>query len=85
MLGELFFDHRPPRAFAQRTVVYRTSPKLAHKAKPARGVLTPLQRLGYTADLAENGLVAVEAVKAKSYDLVLMDIRLSKWLTSTAM
>lgn len=35
-----------------------------------------LQRMGYSADLAENGLIVLEAVKAKPYDLILMDIQM---------
>ena len=33
-----------------------------------------LRRLGYTPDLAGNGLEAVEAVRARAYDVVLMDM-----------
>ncbi|MBT9584451.1 response regulator [bacterium] len=35
-----------------------------------------LERLGYTADLANNGLEAVEACKLKAYDVVLMDLQM---------
>jgi PAS domain S-box-containing protein len=35
-----------------------------------------LSRLGYTADLAVNGLRAVEAAEGKAYDLILMDIQM---------
>ena len=35
-----------------------------------------LERLGYKADLAKNGKVAVDAVAKKQYDLVLMDIQM---------
>jgi PAS domain S-box-containing protein len=35
-----------------------------------------LSRLGYNADLAVNGVEAVEAVQNKTYDLVLMDIQM---------
>jgi CheY-like chemotaxis protein len=38
--------------------------------------LLMLSRLGYKADLAVNGLQAVEAVVKKSYDVVLMDIQM---------
>ena len=35
-----------------------------------------LERLGYAADLAENGLVVLAALEAKQYDLILMDIQM---------
>jgi PAS domain S-box-containing protein len=35
-----------------------------------------LSRLGYTADVAVNGLRAVEAAEKKAYDLILMDIQM---------
>ena len=35
-----------------------------------------LSRLGYTADLAVNGLRAVEAVQQREYDVVLMDVQM---------
>jgi signal transduction histidine kinase/CheY-like chemotaxis protein len=35
-----------------------------------------LQRMGYSPDLAENGLEAVDAIRQKAYDLVLMDIQM---------
>jgi CheY-like chemotaxis protein len=35
-----------------------------------------LARLGYEADAVENGLEALEVLRAKSYDLVLMDIEM---------
>jgi PAS domain S-box-containing protein len=38
--------------------------------------LLMLSRLGYTADLAKNGLQAVAAVNKASYDLILMDIQM---------
>jgi two-component system, sensor histidine kinase and response regulator len=38
--------------------------------------LAILSRLGYKADLAANGLRAVEAVAQKKYDLILMDIQM---------
>jgi CheY-like chemotaxis protein/HPt (histidine-containing phosphotransfer) domain-containing protein len=37
-----------------------------------------LSRLGYTADVAKNGLEAIAALEAKPYDLVLMDIQMPK-------
>lgn len=38
--------------------------------------LANLEILGYRADVAENGALAVEAVKQNHYDLILMDIRM---------
>jgi two-component system sensor histidine kinase/response regulator len=35
-----------------------------------------LKKLGYDPDTAENGLTAVEAVNAKSYDIILMDMQM---------
>jgi two-component system sensor histidine kinase/response regulator len=35
-----------------------------------------LSRLGYTADLASDGLRAVHAVETAEYDLILMDIQM---------
>ncbi|KAJ3126015.1 hypothetical protein HK098_007953 [Nowakowskiella sp. JEL0407] len=38
--------------------------------------LKVLEKLGFKADVATNGLEAVKAVKNKSYDLILMDIKM---------
>ena len=35
-----------------------------------------LERMGYTADVAANGLEAIDAVERVSYDLVLMDVQM---------
>jgi CheY-like chemotaxis protein len=35
-----------------------------------------MEKKGYVADLAENGLEAIEALRVKSYDLVLMDCQM---------
>jgi CheY-like chemotaxis protein len=39
-------------------------------------MLHVLSKLGYTADIAETGLAAVEAVRRESYGLILMDLHL---------
>jgi CheY-like chemotaxis protein len=35
-----------------------------------------LQQMGYRADLASNGIEAVESVERQSYDVVLMDVQM---------
>ena len=35
-----------------------------------------LQQMGYRADLASNGLEAVESVRRQTYDVVLMDVQM---------
>ena len=35
-----------------------------------------LKRFGYTTDIAVNGLIAVDSVKKKSYDIIFMDIQM---------
>jgi CheY-like chemotaxis protein len=35
-----------------------------------------LSNMGYTADMAENGLEAIAALEAKEFDLVLMDVQM---------
>lgn len=39
-------------------------------------VVMVLKKLGYTPDTAENGLKALEALKNKPYDLILMDVQM---------
>ncbi len=41
-------------------------------------LLSLLGRMGYTADVANNGLEAVEALENHSYDLVFMDVQMPK-------
>jgi len=38
--------------------------------------LRPLQRMGYRADLASNGIEAVESVARQAYDVILMDVQM---------
>ncbi|MFA5265515.1 MAG: response regulator, partial [Opitutaceae bacterium] len=38
--------------------------------------LNMLKRLGYTVDIASNGLEAVDAVIKKHYDIILMDMQM---------
>lgn len=40
--------------------------------------LSMLKRLGYMADVAENGLEVLEALQKKPYDVVLMDVQMPK-------
>ncbi|MEL7356344.1 MAG: response regulator [Cyanobacteria bacterium J06560_6] len=40
--------------------------------------LTMLSSLGYEADIANNGIEAVEAVRNKTYDLIFMDVQMPK-------
>ena len=35
-----------------------------------------LQRMGYRADLASNGIEAIESVQRQTYDVVLMDVQM---------
>jgi len=41
-------------------------------------ILRLLQKMGYDADLVENGLEVLEAVEKKTYHLILMDIQMPK-------
>ena len=41
-------------------------------------VMRLLEKMGYNADLVENGLEVLEAMEKKSYDLILMDIQMPK-------
>jgi CheY-like chemotaxis protein len=38
--------------------------------------LLALEEMGYTADVAANGLEAVEALKRQPYDVILMDVQM---------
>lgn len=42
----------------------------------ARAIQSTLNRLGYTSDIAENGMKAIKIVQHHDYDLILMDIGL---------
>jgi CheY-like chemotaxis protein len=39
-------------------------------------VLRTLSKLGYTADIVENGEQALQKVREKSYDIILMDVQM---------
>ena len=41
-------------------------------------ILRLLEKMGYDADLVENGLEVLEAVEKKTYHLILMDIQMPK-------
>ncbi|MFC2155703.1 response regulator [Acidobacteriota bacterium] len=41
-------------------------------------ILRLLEKMGYDADLAENGLEVLKAVEKKAYHLILMDIQMPK-------
>jgi CheY-like chemotaxis protein len=45
-------------------------------ASSQKVVLKMLEKLGYRADVAANGVEALEAVKRQPYDLVLMDVKM---------
>jgi CheY-like chemotaxis protein len=44
--------------------------------KPARSHRRPQQQMGYRADLASNGIEAIESVARQPYDVVLMDVQM---------
>ena len=50
-----------------------------------RVILMQLEQMGYRADVAGNGLEAIDAMRARPYDLVLMDMRMPEMdgLTAT--
>jgi CheY-like chemotaxis protein len=35
--------------------------------------------MGYRADLASNGIEAIESVERQTYDVVLMDVQMRRW------
>jgi len=81
----LFVKDAAPRAVA--TVKPTLDPQMAAR-HPLRILLAEdnvvnqklalrlLQQMGYRADLASNGLEAVESVKRQAYDVVLMDVQM---------
>ncbi|GAB2543448.1 ATP-binding protein [Spirosoma aerophilum] len=60
----------PPQPRAYRLLIVEDNPvnqKLAQRV---------LQRLGYQSDLAENGQVALDRLKERDYDVILMDLQM---------
>jgi CheY-like chemotaxis protein len=81
------FSHEAPLAARAKEGSSRLDPEMA-KRHPLRILLAEdnvvnqklalrlLQQMGYRADLASNGLEAVESVKRQTYDVVLMDVQM---------
>ncbi|MFA6287041.1 MAG: response regulator [Opitutaceae bacterium] len=64
--GRLSFANRYPR----RILVVEDN------AVNRKVIIHMLTRLGYVADVVVNGLLAIEACRAKTYDVVLMDVQM---------
>ena len=47
-------------------------------------IIEMLKRLGYRADLAANGVEAIQALKQRTYDLVFMDVKMPEMNGITA-
>lgn len=60
------------------TEIRTTTKILIAEDNQVNGVLAlrMLKKLGYEADIALNGLEAINAIKSKHYDIVLMDIQM---------
>ena len=81
------FTHEAPQATPAKDRAPRFDPEMA-KRHPLRILLAEdnvvnqklalrlLQQMGYRADLASNGLEAVESVRRQTYDVVLMDVQM---------
>ena len=80
--------HEPRPSAAPAPAPSRRSTPAWHKRHPLRILLAEdnvvnqklalrlLQQMGYRADLASNGIEAVESVERQTYDVVLMDVQM---------
>ncbi|MEZ4310073.1 MAG: ATP-binding protein [Polyangiaceae bacterium] len=79
-LVSMFSGARPPSSRPKEQVRAADAPLRILVAEDSavnqRVIQMQLEQLGYRADIAGNGLEAVEAVRARPYDLVLMDVRM---------
>jgi CheY-like chemotaxis protein len=83
----LFVQEAAPKAPAAAAAPSRIDPEMATR-HPLRILLAEdnvvnqklalriLQQMGYRADLASNGLEAIESVQRQAYDVVLMDVQM---------
>jgi PAS domain S-box-containing protein len=72
-------DSNPHADGTDRRASHTPSPQLLlaeDNAINQRLVLTLLSRLGYSADLAANGIEAVQMAQTKTFDLILMDMQM---------
>lgn len=67
----MFMSHLPPTAAESLRLLVVEDNQINLKV-----VLRMLKRLGYEADIAENGQIGLEAAMREVYDLILMDIQM---------